>query len=79
MRIPGVAWTALIVTLTGVLGGWLTDYVQAPWVPIVIILLGAVAKIAETYLAAPTPPPALRQLTATTQPARLTWRQFLLG
>lgn len=50
MKVPGVAWTALIIALVGVLNSWLTDYVAAPWVPLAVMALGIAAKAAEIYL-----------------------------
>lgn len=49
MKIPGAAWTALILALTGALGGWLTEYVQHPFVPIVVMALSLIAKAVEIY------------------------------
>ena len=79
MRVPGVAWTALIVALTGVLGGWLTDYITQPWVPLVMILLSGIAKAAEIYLAKPDMPNTVLAPTRSLEPVRFNWRGFLLG
>jgi F0F1-type ATP synthase assembly protein I len=49
VAIPGVAITALITILVGALSGWLTQWVVSPYVPLVVILLGAIAKAAEIY------------------------------
>lgn len=79
MRVPGIAWTALIVALTGVLGGWLTDYITQPWVPLALILLSGLAKAAEIYLAKPEVPSTVLAPTRALTATRFSWRVFLLG
>jgi hypothetical protein len=75
VTIPGVAWAALIVGLTGLLGGWLQQWVQEPWVPLAIILLDAIAKAVEIYLG---PTPVTRTTMAgERQPSA--WLRWLLG
>lgn len=50
MKLPGASWTALIILLTGALGGWLTEYVNQPWAPLAVMALSLIAKAAEIYL-----------------------------
>lgn len=49
MKLPGSAWVALVLLITGALGGWLTEYVQHPFVPIIVMALSLIAKAVEIY------------------------------
>lgn len=49
MKVPGSAWVALVILLTGALGGWLTEYIQQPYVPIIVMALSLIAKAVEIY------------------------------
>jgi hypothetical protein len=75
MKIPGIAWTALVLALTGALGGWFTQYVETPWVPVVVLMLNLLGKAAEIYFATPVSNPVL--LSSGKQPGTL--RRLLLG
>lgn len=70
MKLPGAAWTALILALVGALGGWLTEYVQEPWVPLAILGLSILAKAAEIYLAPKSAPSGVRGLNANATPVK---------
>ena len=48
MRLPGVAYVALITVMIGWLqGDWFADQI---WIPAAVIILGAIAKLIEVYL-----------------------------
>ena len=52
--IPGAAWVALIVAVTGLLSGWLSQWVQHPLVPLAVLVLGMIAKAVEMLWPKPT-------------------------
>ncbi len=74
MQIPGFVWTA-VLALIPLLVQWLMgDYFAGqPWVSLVVIVLGFVAKLLELYR-----PAQVRGLEAAdAEPSKL--RRFLLG
>ena len=79
MRLPGGAWTALILLLVGLLQGWLQDWFQAPWVPLAILALSLLAKAVEELH--PTVKPAILPIrgVAQTEPQRSFIQRLLLG
>lgn len=87
MKLPGAAWTALILALVGVFGGWLTEYVDKPWVPLAILGLSILAKAAEIIFASKDATPELQEvrgvptITKAVRPTnkRATWLTLLFG
>ncbi len=72
--LPGGAWAALIILLTGALSGWLTGwFTGAPWAPLAVLALSLIAKAAEIYL---TPTPAVGFMAI---PERSKLARLLLG
>ncbi len=45
--VPGTAWVALIVALTGALSGWLTEWIDAPWAPLAVLGISTVVKLIQ--------------------------------
>ncbi len=78
MRLPGGAWTALILLLVGLLQGWLQDWVTAPWVPLAILALSLIAKMIEVKVIKPSILP-IRGVGVVEQPQPSALRQLLLG
>lgn len=46
VKVPGIAWVALIT----VLATWIGTYVDSPYTAAIVIALGAVGKIVEMYI-----------------------------
>ena len=78
MKLPGGAWTALILLLVGALQGWLQDWFQAPWVPLGVLALSLIAKAVEVQVVKPSILP-MRSMGAVEQPSPSALRQLLLG
>jgi hypothetical protein len=76
IKVPGVAYTALALALTGALGGWLTQYVESAWVPIAVLGLNLIAKAVEIYFKQGTEP---ELLAANSTPQRSVLATLLLG
>jgi len=77
MSLPGVAWTALILALVGVLQNWLTEWVKEPWVPLAIMVLSLIAKGIDIYMSRRAANKAVR--IAMVVAPRSVWQQLLLG
>jgi hypothetical protein len=61
IRVPGLAWVALIMAVVGWLQGeW---FAGEPWVPGVVLMLTAAAKLLQMYVWPDTTPPAARAPT----------------
>ena len=78
MKLPGGAWTALILLLVGLLQGWLQDWFTAPWVPLAVLALSLIAKAIEVKVVKPLILP-IRGMRVVEQPAPSALRQLLLG
>lgn len=75
MRIPGVAWSALVLGLVALLNSWLGQYVDSIYIPVIALVLNAIAKGVEIYFANKADANTIRGL----EPQRSTASRLFLG